>query len=459
MKSVIIFLLALFSIQLAISQTYISRQQATEDLDHYNKTLQEVHYNPFLYVDRETYFNKVEALKANLPDSIKTEDFILSLHKLAALKEDSHSYPGVFQAELFKEAYEQEGFFPFTTTVYENRLYVPYASGTAFGIPAGAEITSINGTDAAALVTKFQNYIGGLPAYRSEMAARFLPHFLFLNGIKAPFEIAYTKTNGEKGNSVLEKGVPYIKSLITTMPNLAEGNTYKIAGPGVGYIDFKNMSGDWQDLSKLLDSAFADFRKNNVAHLVIDLRNNSGGNSMMGEVLFGYITDKKFALMGGKKWKVSDAYKASLTANGNTGHEYLKQETGTIWELGDCNPQPSRMQTDEKFSGEVYMLTGPFTFSSGNMVADAAKQYGLAELVGEPTGETTNDFGEVFTFRLPNSRILMNTTTSFDLGTACDSSIHSPVIPDVLIPKELSDIATGRDRALEYVLEKARKVE
>ena len=38
-----------------------------------------------------------------------------------------------------------------------------------------------------------------------------------------------------------------------------------------------------------------------------------------------------------------------------------------------------------KFSGKVYLLTGPFTFSSGMMVADAAKQFGLAKLIREPT--------------------------------------------------------------------------
>jgi hypothetical protein len=46
------------------------------------------------------------------------------------------------------------------------------------------------------------------------------------------------------------------------------------------------------------------------------------------------------------------------------------------------------------------------------MLADAVKQYKLATLIGEPTGESTNDFGEVYTMELPNSKVKVQVTTA-----------------------------------------------
>ena len=126
-----------------------------------------------------------------------------------------------------------------------------------------------------------------------------------------------------------------------------------------------------------------------------------------------------------------------------------------VWEMGDCEPQANNFTSQNKFEGKVYFLTGPFTFSSANMVAAGVKQYQLAEIIGEPTGENTNDFGEVYSFKLPNSGILMNITTSFDIGPACDPSIHAPVIPDVPIQVSLNDLLKGEDKVLQYVLGKA----
>ena len=38
------------------AQTFISRSNAIADIDFYTKTLQEVHYNPFLFIKKEKYY-------------------------------------------------------------------------------------------------------------------------------------------------------------------------------------------------------------------------------------------------------------------------------------------------------------------------------------------------------------------------------------------------------------------
>jgi C-terminal processing protease CtpA/Prc len=215
------------------------------------------------------------------------------------------------------------------------------------------------------------------------------------------------------------------------------------------------MTGDYDSFFRFLDSAFRDMRAKDIRHLAIDLRHNTGGNSRFGDILLAYITDQKFALSGKKKWKVSRRYKAHLLSGGDSSSVYHKQPDGSIWEIGECGPRERLVRQDTIYNGKVYFLTGPLTFSSANMLADGAKQYKLATLVGEPTGESTNDFGETYTFTLPNSRLQITTTTSFDIGVDCDETHTNAVAPDIYIKQSVQHLLDGRDPVLEYVMKQA----
>jgi len=57
------------------------------------------------------------------------------------------------------------------------------------------------------------------------------------------------------------------------------------------------------------------------------------------------------------------------------------------------------------FGGETYVLIGPKTYSSANMFTNAISTYKLGTLIGRPTGERTNDFGEPSSLQRPDSFI------------------------------------------------------
>lgn len=439
----------------ANSQNFITKAQAIEDLHVYDTILTDVHYNPFLFVEKETYYSAVDKIKATLPDSIDTKDFMKVLYRITSMMEDSHSAPSMFQADLFGKDYKKEQFFPIHTIIHDNKLYVSPQSEFPTGIAPGSEIISINSVDVTSFLKETQASLGGLPKYKEEFTRRLLSHFLFLSGVKAPFEITYKDPTGKTSQKETIEGITYVKSLLVTMPGLVTGNSFKIIDDKVGYIDFCAMNGSFETFGQFIDSALVAFKEKNIKHLAVDLRHNSGGNSTLGDVLLSFITDKKYKLMGHRKWKVSQQYKDYLLANGNSQHGYLEQPNGKIWNRGDCEPQQNNFTSETMFEGDVYFLTGPFTFSSGNMIASGVKEYEMGTIIGQPTGENTNDFGEVYSFTLPNSKIVMNITTSMDVGPECDESKLSPVIPDVPIENDMKDMLEGEDKVIQYILDKA----
>ncbi len=433
------------------SQSFISKESAMDDIDFYNETLQDVHYNPFLFTDKNKYFAEAEALKKSLPDSISIYEFITVLYRLSAILKDGHNSPFIVQPIIIDEL-KKEQFFPYSLIPEKNKLYVLKNSSGPSSIPAGAEIVSVNQINMSSLLPKMQTWLGGNKPYTEEMTGRLLSYFLFLAGITAPFQVQYTDPSGAKMNKTITTGIKFKDALALTMPHIKQDYDFKLIEGKLGYINFMSMSGEMNPFNHFLDSCINLVKKEKIKNIVIDLRNNSGGNSALGDLLFSYITTKKYTLMGGRKWKISAQYKDYLLSNGDSTNEYLQKENGSIWELGNCEAWENRFKNNNIFEGKVWMLTGPFTFSSANMIADGAKQFKIAELVGEPTGENTNDFGETYVFPLPNSKIKMQTTTSFDYGANCDKTSHEPVKPDKTIDYDLKDRINGTDRDLEYIL-------
>ena len=453
MKNLLVLTLLTFTGYQGVSQTYISQQEAIDDLNFYNQSLLEIHVNPFQFVTKEDYYARQRRIQEELSDSVEVRKFISDLSSLAAMMEDAHSGPA-YQQPLFSEEAKKNQFFPYKTVLHDHRLYIAKDSSLSSDIAPGSEIIEINNRSVNELLTKFRKNIGGTEGHKEETINRLFFHYLFIEGIEAPFQVDYINPSGSKSMIVLNEGITHLQGLLRAFPAFAQGNHYRIIDNRLGYIKFNSMVGSVQEWMELLNIAFEEFRAKDISTVAVDIRDNAGGDSTFGDVLFGFLSSKEFMLLGYRQWKVSQQYKKYLTENGNLDHEYLNQEVGTLWRWKSCETAASLVTPEERFDGKVYLLIGPWTFSSGMMVADAAKHFQLAELVGEPTGENSTDFGEVLSLKLPNSGVVMNLTTSMDIGADCDPEKFSPVTPDVHIKGDLKELLHGRDIPLEYILKK-----
>jgi C-terminal processing protease CtpA/Prc len=187
--------------------------------------------------------------------------------------------------------------------------------------------------------------------------------------------------------------------------------------------------------------------------LVIDLRQNSGGNSALGDKLLEYLTTKKYRMSGGALWKISQPYKdyynklqgdSRFLQNTSLERRYLQGGNGTFIKQPAPEKKPAPQTT--RFTGPVCFLIGSYTFSSANMLANAVKDYDLATLIGEPTGECPNDFGELLTFRLPHTGIDFYTSTKQYIRANGDAANPDPILPDITAK---DDPATAVDEGLE----------
>lgn len=102
----------------------------------------------------------------------------------------------------------------------------------------------------------------------------------------------------------------------------------------------------------------------------------------------------------------------------------------------------------------VFGIIGPQTFSSGLLNAMTLKNKYGATLVGRPTGGRPTHFGEVRTFTLPHSRLVVQYSTKrFVHGDPKAESLA----PDLRVARSHEDYLAGRDPILEAIRELSRK--
>jgi hypothetical protein len=103
--------------------------------------------------------------------------------------------------------------------------------------------------------------------------------------------------------------------------------------------------------------------------------------------------------------------------------------------------------------GHLYTLISKNTFSSGMMNAVELRRDLHAILIGEPSGSAPNEYGEIKNFVLPNSKIEITYATKY--FRLLKDSNPSAVYPDVTVYRSTEDFLTGRDRVLETALKHA----
>ncbi len=104
---------------------------------------------------------------------------------------------------------------------------------------------------------------------------------------------------------------------------------------------------------------------------------------------------------------------------------------------------------DVNQTGRLFALIGRGTFSSACLNALRLKRETKAILVGEPTGQRPNSYGEVKAMTLPHTKLRVQYSTRYFKTVDGDPPA---LAPDIQVEHSSSDYASGRDPVLERAL-------
>lgn len=347
--------------------------------------------------------SQMESLQADVP-KLSDSEVVLRLMQIVASANIAHNSIEVHTMGFFARL-------PLTLRWYRDGLAVVGAS-EPYSTAIGTRVLSIGKMTPDELLAGVRPYISHEnDVWLREMAADFLPlravleHFGLFDA-QGRVSLTLQKPGGEPfaqlvplSNPTQVVKIPLREALHVPVPVAASqpGKFYwhqYLADSQTLYVQYNNCANDPKlPFGDFARKVLADADGHTIKRVVIDLRQNGGGNSTV------------------------------------------------------INPLKSGLESRLKKVGRVYVLIGPLTFSSASMNAADLRKSLHAVLAGEASGGLPGGYGEVKTFTLPNSKLGVR-FTSKNFGDPKGDSL----MPDLPAPQTLADDMAGRDAALSAVI-------
>ncbi len=420
----------------SLQTPYRENLSAEEKLAGLAKFWSEVKYN-FANFDLVPDLNWDAALLEFVPKvqaTRSTLEYYQVLQEMCARLRDGHTNVSA-PRELADDLYTWP---QLRTRLIENHVIVVSVSDALRrdGIEVGQEVVEVNGLPVRQYAEqRVKPYTSSSTPQDLEM--RLYESYLFMGSAKEPVELTLRDEQGH----TLKKTVRRLTREQAARANseAARGGKtpaapfeWKMLPGGVAYVKLNTFADD--KAADMFAAAFDELAASKA--MVIDLRNNGGGNSSVGWRILGYLTDKPFKT---SKWYTRQ-YRPAYRAWGRAQEPYGK-------EAGESQPNGKRL-----FAGPVVVLTSPRTFSAAEdfMVAYVTMKRGLT--VGEPTGGST---GQPLYFSLPGGggAVVCSKRDRFPDGS---DFVGKGVQPDLLVRPTLADFRAGRDTVLEAALKELK---
>lgn len=433
-----------------------------------------------------------DALKIKCSTPLDERIFYLLLSQLAQKIKCGHT----FLNPLNMDSIAQSRILPkkiiplFFEVVSDGKLIVTYNLSDNKSIKRGDEIAAINGINAKTIIDslltvsrsdgrnsigKKLNNINETPDEADAYSLFDIYFPLFFPSNTETFKLTTKKPSSELTNSNTINSVSFETRISTyeksfgKIPVAEKTWDYKLLNEQTAYMRFGTFAFWNSDFNaiKFVDSIFNDLSKRPIVkNLIIDIRNNEGGDNT-GDYILSYITSKKVGCDDPDRvcyryLEIPDSLLMHLSTWDNSFKKPKDPTKFTLNEIGlyelknngqPCdyiNPKPNG------FRGNLYLLTNAKNSSAGYEMARNFRVAQLGKIVGETTGGSQQGIngGEFFFLTLPNSK--------FEIDLPLIYAYHANkedigIKPDYEVKSTQKDINKGKDTQLEFVLKLIKK--
>ncbi len=446
-----------------------------DDLDYLLETLEDVHPNLYAFTLKDTIDALKNKIVSTISDSMTSFEFWKLVRPIVSKIGDGHTV--LHFPDKFRTAYLKNGglAIPFDVNISEGRIFVNsnYTSDTTLSI--NSEILSINNISTQKILKDMSRYESGERTEHKyiRIKKRFGKLLWALYDFDNNFNLEYISALNNQKYSKTFSGITLdaYKAInkAKAVKSKVIANSYKtIPGENIGIIDLRSFL-DFSGFNAFLKSSFTQIQEEGIEQLIIDNRNNGGGNSQLADDFLQYITDvpykhiervsvkttKKSKELFKKMWFKWYLYPLiPLAYLHPEGRNTLFKPDGTITEyegsLRKIKKNPLR------FNGSVYLLVGPWTYSSANLFTSIFKCEKMGLIIGEETGGLTVSYGDALIYNLPNTH-LPGWVSRKKFFQSCGKEDGHGIIPDFVVKQTPEDREKGIDTVMEFTKELIRE--
>ncbi len=397
-------LLALSPLQDAPSRT----QAWQTDLDFFAQNFKSKHIRPFAHIKEADFDQAISDIKDNLAN-LTDHQVVIQLQQLLGRVGDGHSHLApprtiAFQQYPLGVTWLADGWYVFA--IDEKHKHLLKSKLTMVGTTPVDEATK-------RLATLFANENISAERTRVQRALVNVQALHALGLINNPKQATYTFEKSDGKTEIvtfapLEQpgGFRFAEALkqVTFPPHLAQRRPQH----GFVWLDESKTLYVWYDrcvdnpnlpIAAWTKTILQEIDDKSPEKVIIDLRRNGGGNSIL------------------------------------------------LWPLKNGIKNKSAINTQDK----LFILIGPGTYSSAMLNAFEFRRDTKAQLVGQPTGGSPNSPGEVKTFTLPHSKCIVQYSTKLFRMTKDGATT---IKPDIEVNPTAELFFHGKDEVLDAVLKK-----
>jgi len=275
------------------------------------------------------------------------------------------------------------------------------------------------------------------------------------------YKLAYLQINTFLDKKSFTKG---IKSEVPVIFWPFAFNMLRNAYKGKPSGRLANVKPGTENMTKFYEDFFAKLKTTDCENLIIDVRNNSGGDIFYTYQLISFLTNNTDIKYFTRYIKYTDFYK--LTNDNKKIKQNLLSLEKTkinfdtllnITSLEDDYKVFEKMNnpefeyyvnnTNKKFSGKVYVLTSPNSASAATAFPVLIQDNKIGAIVGRSPANRTAKQSSFIKFKLPNTSIVISMSSIYFLRPDV-SNTNEILIPDYPVPLEMST----EDYTFKYVL-------
>lgn len=452
----------------------------------------DVHPGTYRYNNEAEIMLALEELKNKFNNPLTHQEAYLAISKLTAQIKCDHTKAGFNnQSKLINSIiHYQNDKVPFTFKWIGNEMVVINNASESELLEKGTKILSINQIPVIEIRNQLLLYIGADGAtdqnriYKSQVNGYdfrysafdiFYPLIYPLKSEKLALEIQQSDKNTvepilvsamsrENRFKILTERYPQFPKSKDDLWNfeILSDSTAILKINSFGLTGWKAMKLDYK---AYLADVFKQIDELGIQHLIIDIRENTGGNDEMANELFTYIADKNYNSEREGRSRYID-FPETLkpyikTWNDNPWYYKLNpnkiKTTNGYYIFKDNFIQPISKSDKKVYQGKLYLLISSANTSLAYYTTYRFNLQQLGITLGQETGGNLNDIngGNILFLNLPNSNIEID----FPImgGFSSQKQPNTGVIPDIELNYTIQDILDNRDLEVEKVIELINK--